>query len=74
MLPARNAVSPMARAVVLLAVALVAGAAGQAHAADPAKVLRLAISDIDTLDPHQLQDKYSRDAAQLVYEGMYEWH
>lgn len=55
----------------LLAIACLAGAA---HAADPAKVLRLAISDIDTLDPHQLQDKYSRDAAQLAYEGMYEWH
>ena len=59
--------------VALLTAALLAGAV-LAHAADPAKVLRLAISDIDTLDPHQLQDKYSRDAAQLVYEGMYEWH
>ncbi|MCC7040954.1 MAG: hypothetical protein IT516_11665 [Burkholderiales bacterium] len=64
----------MRRALALLAAMLCACAALPAHAADPAKVLRLAISDIDTLDPHQLQDKYSRDVAQLIYEGMYEWH
>ncbi len=45
-----------------------------ARAADPAKVLRMATSDIDTLDPQQLQDKFSRDIAQIIYEGMYEWH
>lgn len=57
----------------LVTLALVC-AAGASPAADPAKVLRLAVSDIDTLDPHQLQDKYSRDVAQLIFEGMYEWH
>ena len=43
------------------------------HAADPNKVLRLATSDIDTLDPQQLQDKFSRDIAAAIYEGLYEW-
>ena len=44
-----------------------------ADAADPAKVLHLATSDIDTLDPHQLQDVYSRDVASVIFEGMFEW-
>src|SRR5664279_759275 len=44
-----------------------------AAAADPAKVLHLATSDIDTLDPHQLQDVYSRDVASVSFEGMFEW-
>lgn len=63
----------MTRPAVLLAAILLACTC-PAVAADPAKVLRLAVSDIDTLDPHQLQDAYSRNAAQLIYEGMYEWH
>jgi oligopeptide transport system substrate-binding protein len=54
------------------AVALLALAAA-ASAADPAKVLRVAGSDIDTLDPHQLQDVFSRDVASTIFEGMYEW-
>ena len=48
-------------------------ACGVAAAADPAKVLHLATSDIDTLDPHQLQDVYSRDVASVIFEGMFEW-
>ena len=47
--------------------------AAPAPAADPAKVLRVAGSDIDTLDPHQLQDTYSRDVASTIFEGMFEW-
>jgi len=64
----------MIRPAALLTAVLLACAAWPGQAADPAKVLRLAVSDIDTLDPHQLQDAYSRNAVQLIYEGMYEWH
>ena len=56
----------------LLAVACF-GAAALADAADPAKVLRVATSDIDTLDPHQLQDKFSRDVSLVINEAMFEW-
>ena len=49
------------------ALAAVASLAAPATAADPAKVLRLAGADIDTLDPHQLQDVYSRDVASVIF-------
>lgn len=62
----------MTRVRMLLAVALCAVAC-VALAADPAKVLRIASSDIDTLDPQQLQDKFSRDIASVIYEGLCEW-
>jgi len=42
-------------------------------AADPAKILRLAISDIDTLDPQQLQDTFSYGIATSIFEPLYEW-
>jgi len=44
-----------------------------AHAADPTKVLRIASDDIDTLDPIQLQDKYSNDIASVIFEALCEW-
>ncbi len=44
-----------------LAAAVLLVASWHAYAADPNKVLRLASDDIDTLDPVQLQDNYSRD-------------
>jgi oligopeptide transport system substrate-binding protein len=53
--------------------ALLCTASCLAEAADPAKVLHLATSDIDTLDPQQLQDKFSRDIASVIYEGLCEW-
>jgi len=62
----------MMRARTLLAVALCAAACA-ALAADPAKVLRIASTDIDTLDPQQLQDKFSHDIASVIYEGLCEW-
>lgn len=46
---------------------------GLGDAADPAKVLRLATSDIDTLDPQQWQDAFSRDVGASIFESMYEW-
>ncbi|MBK9117174.1 MAG: bicyclomycin resistance protein [Betaproteobacteria bacterium] len=62
--------------MILLRAAVIACAAlacAPAVAADPAKVLRLPSSDVDTLDPHQLQDTYSRDVASVIFEGLYEW-
>lgn len=44
-----------------------------APAADPNKVLRLATSDIDTLDPQQWQDTYSNTVGGAIFEAMYEW-
>jgi oligopeptide transport system substrate-binding protein len=59
----------IARRVVTLLV-LVSCAAG---AADPAKVLRLATNDIDTLDPQQWQDRYSLEIGMSIFESLYEW-
>ena len=56
----------------VLASALIAHGAA-ASPADPAKVLRLAGSDIDTLDPQQLQDTYSNIVARSIFESLYEW-
>ena len=44
-----------------------------AVAADPAKVLRLATNDIDTLDPQQWQDRYSQEIGMSIFESLYEW-
>ena len=57
----------------LVAAAALAVACFAVQAADPNKVLRLATNDIDTLDPQQLQDKFSRDVAAAIYEGLCEW-
>jgi ABC-type transport system substrate-binding protein len=57
------------RAVAALLVVLSFAAA----AADPAKVLRLASSDIDTLDPQQWQDTYSNIVGSSIFEAMYQW-
>ena len=42
-------------------------------AADPAKILHLATSDIDTLDPQQWQDLYSNTVGSTIFEALYEW-
>lgn len=52
---------------------LLALAALPALAADPAKVLRLATSDIDTLDPQQWQDTYSNTVGSAIFEAMFHW-
>ncbi len=44
-----------------------------AFAADPAKILRLATNDIDTLDPQQWQDRYSLEIGMSIFESLYEW-
>jgi ABC-type transport system substrate-binding protein len=56
----------------LVAAVLLVGCA-HVHAADPAKVLRIASDDIDTLDPIQMQDFYSAQIASVIFEGLYEW-
>lgn len=61
---------PLAR--IGVAVALGAACWG-AHAADPGKVLRVAQSDIDTLDPQQWTDFYSFWVGVAIFEGLYEW-
>src|SRR5207248_4414902 len=44
-----------------------------AHAADPAKVLRIASPDIDTLDPQNFSDDPSFQIIQALFEPAYEW-
>ena len=70
---ARDAPAPDDSACVrALAAAACAGspAALAAHAAGPAaRCCASPASDIDTLDPHQLQDKYSRDVASRDLRG-----
>src|SRR5436305_14329117 len=44
-----------------------------ALAADPAKVLRVASPDIETLDPQQYNDDPSFQIITTIFEGLYEW-
>src|SRR5689334_8075025 len=44
-----------------------------AHAADPAKVLRIASPDIDTLDPQNYSDDPSFQIMMALFEPAYEW-
>ena len=44
-----------------------------AYAADPAKVLRVAQGDIDSLDPEQWGDYFSAWVGVAIFEGLYEW-
>ena len=44
-----------------------------AAAADPAKVLRVASPDIDTLDPQQYSDSPSFDVQRAIFEPLYEY-
>ena len=48
-------------------------AAVPAHAADPAKVLRIALPDITSLDPQQGTDLYSTRVATALFEGLYQY-
>jgi oligopeptide transport system substrate-binding protein len=62
-----------ARLIRTAAVCLLLGLmAERVLAADPAKVLRLAIFDIETLDPQQINDSPSSDVAAAIFEGLYE--
>ena len=44
-----------------------------AYAADPAKVLRIASPDIDTLDPQQYSDDPSFQVLMAIFEPAFEW-
>ena len=44
-----------------------------AYAADPAKVLRIAQFEIDTLDPQQYSDDPSFQVVMALFEPLYEW-
>ena len=57
----------------LFAVALCGAAATTGHAQDAAKVLRIALPDITSLDPQQLSDLYSRRVADAIFEGLYQF-
>ena len=48
-------------------------ACGGAFAADPAQRLRLAINDIDSLDPQQWQSASSNDVGYAIFEALYDW-
>jgi len=57
-----------------LALAALAWAGGVvATAADPAKILRVASADIDTLDPHNYTDNPSFEIITALFESAYEW-
>ncbi|HVP88035.1 MAG TPA: ABC transporter substrate-binding protein [Casimicrobiaceae bacterium] len=54
-------------------VSLVLFVSFSAGAADPIKVLRVALNDIETLDPQQYNDSPSFDVISAIFEGLYEW-
>jgi ABC-type transport system substrate-binding protein len=56
-----------------VAASLAVMAAFAAAAADPAKVLRVAQGDIDSLDPEQWGDYFSSWVGVAIFEGLYEW-
>src|ERR1700687_1812628 len=58
---------------VALALVCMLAAIGAWAAADPAKVLRLAVFDIETLDPQQIDDDPSSQVAAAIFEGLYDW-
>jgi ABC-type transport system substrate-binding protein len=57
----------------IVAMVVLVSLAGAAHAADPAKILRVAMFDIDTLDPQQYSDDPSFQVIQALFEPAYEW-
>jgi oligopeptide transport system substrate-binding protein len=68
------ALKRLARCFRLLLAASVALAPGWSiGAADPAKVLRVASPDIDTLDPQQYNDNPSFEVLVAIFEPAYEW-
>ena len=62
-----------AEPVVQLAALVVLAFGGAAHAADPEKVLHVAMFDIATFDPQQYTDVPSFEVFTSIYEGLYEY-
>jgi len=58
-------------ALVLAGAVLVSG--GDVRAADPAKVLRISLPDITSLDPQQGTDLYSTRVATALFEALYQY-
>jgi ABC-type transport system substrate-binding protein len=56
-----------------VAAAALVVAFGVATAADPAKRLRLAINDVDSLDPQQWQSASANDVGYGIFEALYDW-
>jgi ABC-type transport system substrate-binding protein len=56
-----------------VAMAAFAWVVGGSAAADPAKVLRIASPDIDTLDPQNYTDNPSFEIITAIFESAYEW-
>ena len=56
-----------------MAVALLLLGSVGALGADPNKILRLAIFDIETLDPQQYTDDPSSQVVAAIFEGLYDW-
>jgi ABC-type transport system substrate-binding protein len=55
------------------AIALASACSGAALAADPAKVLRVSMNDITSLDPQQPTDLYSTRISSHLFEGLYQF-
>ncbi|HSV17452.1 MAG TPA: ABC transporter substrate-binding protein [Casimicrobiaceae bacterium] len=58
---------------VALAMALCVGSAPLRGAPDAHKVLRLAINELETLDPQQYAESPSYDVLRAIYEGLYQF-
>jgi ABC-type transport system substrate-binding protein len=71
--PAIAQASPRLMLKRVAAIFVLLSAAAVVHAADPAKVLRVATFDIDTLDPQQFSDDPSFQVIQALFEPAYEW-
>ena len=56
-----------------IAAALLLSGSVCALGADPNKILRLAIFDIETLDPQQYTDDPSSQVVAAIFEGLYDW-
>ena len=61
------------RALIAGVAAVACAVAFTASAANPAKVLRIAQFDIDTLDPQQYSDDPSFQVIMAIFEPVYEW-
>src|SRR2546421_3927314 len=59
--------------MILFVVSLFIAVSFAAHAADPAKILRIASPDIETLDPHAYTDDPSFQVIQAIFEPAFEW-
>jgi oligopeptide transport system substrate-binding protein len=69
----RTLVAALVTAIAALLAATLPLAAGEAAAADARKVLRLAINELETLDPQAYAESPSFDVLRAIYEGLYQY-